>query len=303
MPGRLPNFLIIGAPRCGTTSLAIWLGEHPDVFVSTPKELHFFNKPKNLELGLDWYREQFAAAGDAHAVGEGTPNYMLPTPAIDAIAETLPEVRLIACLRDPVARAYSNWRLSVSLGGIESRSFTEAVEQELAARRDPLERPWRTWRDTPGIGMDYVARGDYLPQLERLCEIWGRERLHVVLFDDLSRDPHAVFAQTCEFLDVDPDVVPPTLGVNFNSFRSHTPRRGDRVLARFAHGRAVLERRLATERAAGSEVVPQPARDLLRAHFAPRNAQLAEWLGRDLSAWDRGERVPAAEASEPVPFR
>jgi hypothetical protein len=186
MRGRLPNFLIAGAPRCGTTSLALWLGEHPEVFVSTPKELHFFNRTEYWERGPEWYAQQFAGAGDVPAAGEGTPNYLLLPHAIERIATTLPGVRIIACLREPVSRAYSTWHLHRAIG-IEARPFEVAIEQELAASRDPLEQPWRTHADTPGIGMDYVARGDYLPQLERAAAVFGADEFALTLGETVDR--------------------------------------------------------------------------------------------------------------------
>jgi hypothetical protein len=105
--GRLPTFCIIGAMKAGTTSLAAWLDEHPDVHIAPQKETLFFNTPYNFWLGVDWYREQFAAAGDAHAVGDATPLMQNPL-AVRHMADLLPDAKLVAILRNPVDRAYSH---------------------------------------------------------------------------------------------------------------------------------------------------------------------------------------------------
>jgi hypothetical protein len=127
---RLPNFVIIGAPRSGTTSLAHSLSQHPEVFVTMQvKELHFFDT--NFDRGLDWYRQQFsgADAAAAKAAGEATPTYMYDETAMSRMAETVPDARLIAILRNPVDRAYSHYWMNRSLDR-EDLLFPVAIETE-----------------------------------------------------------------------------------------------------------------------------------------------------------------------------
>src|ERR1051326_983405 len=110
---RLPTFLIIGAGRSGTTSLARYLGSHPHVFMARAKEMHFFDSDSKTR---EWYRPRFAEARRQTAVGEATPNYLYEPAAIKRMAAIVPEARLIAILRDPVDRAYSHYWQNRSLG-------------------------------------------------------------------------------------------------------------------------------------------------------------------------------------------
>ena len=106
----LPNYLIIGAPKCGTTSLAAWLDEHPQVYMVPEKELHFFSG--YWEQGLDWYEQCFVPNGKP-LVGEASPSYLENPVARERIASVLPGAKLIAMMRNPVDRAYSqywHWR-------------------------------------------------------------------------------------------------------------------------------------------------------------------------------------------------
>src|SRR5947208_14127778 len=103
---RLPDFLIVGAMKAGTTSLAAWLRAHPDVFMPPQKEIHFFDA--QWERGVPWYADQFAGAPEGALVGEATPAYMVTTAFLDRMASVVPNARLLVVLREPVARAWSH---------------------------------------------------------------------------------------------------------------------------------------------------------------------------------------------------
>src|SRR4051812_32606879 len=103
-PMRLPDFLIVGVTKGGSTSVAQWLGAHPRVFVPREKELHFFSNDENWARGLDCYGSHFESAGDAELVGEATPQYMYFPAAIRRMAEVVPEAKLIVTLREPGSR-------------------------------------------------------------------------------------------------------------------------------------------------------------------------------------------------------
>src|SRR5689334_25080325 len=103
----LPNFVVIGAPKAGTTALSRYLGDHRDGFVAAQKEVHYFDRDHLFSRGVEWYEAQFEGAGGVRAVGDATPGYMYSREAIDRMAALLPDVRLIATLRNPVDRAYS----------------------------------------------------------------------------------------------------------------------------------------------------------------------------------------------------
>ncbi|MGH2726519.1 MAG: sulfotransferase family protein, partial [Actinomycetota bacterium] len=180
--GPLPNFFIIGAMRSGTTALSRYMGAHPDVYVAPEKEVHFFDRLH--ERGLDWYRSRFAAATTERAIGEATQTYMYLADATERMAAAVPDARLVAILRNPVDRAYSHYWMNRSLR-VEPLGFREA----LAAYPD----------DPPPSGQmyPYIERGRYLAQLERVCAHYPRSALHVLLLEDLVREPDATFATLC----------------------------------------------------------------------------------------------------------
>lgn len=273
--GGLPNFLIIGAMRSGTTSLARYLGAHPDVFVAQDKELHFFDL--NRDRGLDWYRAQFTGAEGERMVGEATQTYMYDGEAVDRMASDLPDAKLIAILRDPVKRAYSHYWQNHARG-TEPLSFPDAIaaEPERLASSDKQSR----------FFFSYVDRGLYVRQLRRICEHYPRASLHVLLFEDLRDAPAEAYRSACAFLGVDDDFLPPNIGVPINryvSFRSVKLRALGKKLPR-ALRRAVG--RLNTQEASYPPMDPG-VRAELRQRFAADNAALETWLDRDLSEWRR----------------
>ena len=243
--------------RSGSTSLYKYLQVHPQVWMPR-KEIHFFDR--RWDNGLDWYRDRFDGWSGQPAVGEATPTYLAETEALDRMATTIPEARLVAILRDPVDRAYSHYWM-----------------EHVRGRDD------RTFADAAG---DYLERGRYLPQLRAACERFGRERLAVVLLDDLRSAPEATYAEVCGFLGVDGGFRPPRLGERVNrfvAFRSMRVRNARRRLPKkFRIGR-IVGRLNAVE---GNYPPLDPALAArLRADLAADNAALAEWLGRDLSSW------------------
>lgn len=276
MNGRLPTFLIIGFPKAGTTTLASALDAHPDVFMSREKELHFFDR--NYERGLDWYRAQFADAAGARAIGEASPTYAYNDEAMPRIAEVLPDARLIAILRNPIDRAYSNYWYQRSLG-FEPRSFLFAVRKEMA-KPDVKVFP-------------NLKRGRYLPYLERVCALVPRSNLSVVLFEELRDRPADVLGEVFRFLGVDPHLGPPAPAVRAENrttmLRSERLRRSMLKHDAWRRVPARVVRAIDRMNRVDRRYPPMDAalRSELVAWFADANADLARWLGRDLSAWDR----------------
>src|SRR5919106_3651182 len=282
MSGPLPNFVIAGAQKCGTTSLAAWLHDHPDVFLARG-EVHFFDRDDLWREGIDWYRGRFEGANGESATGEKTPSYLLFPEAVRRMAETLPHARIIVSLRDPVARFYSQWRHMRYKGWLESRSLEEVVQDEL-----------RGGEVTPSLHGDrpaatyYLERGRYLTQIRRLLEHYPRERVLIVLADDLKSSPTEALATVCRFLGVDDGVSLARVGEDWNTNEEFHPewlysglrRTGlwDRTPAR------VKWRMLKRIEAAP---MPPALHDRLASYYLEPNAELAEFLGRDLSHWGR----------------
>jgi len=276
--GRLPTFLIIGAPKAGTTSLASYLAAHPDVFVADEKEIHFFDRYFNFKKGLDWYRGRFRDSGKARAVGEASPTYMYRDLWLDRLEHALPDARLVVVLRNPIDRAYSHYWWERTL--TERRTFADAAHDEM---RPTAETPRRR---------RYLEGGRYLERLEKVCERFPREALLVVVLEDFKSSLDAIYAEVCRHIGVDDTFRPPHLGAVENqayALRWEWLRPAlyrTRAWRRLPEGMASRLDKLNRK-----PMVYSPMDDQLRAelvaYFTEPNRALARWLGRDLSVWNR----------------
>jgi hypothetical protein len=206
----LPDFLIIGAQRCGTTYLYNGLAGHPCVAPALTKEVHFFDVW--FAKGLRWYRSFFPtyaqrtiwrACGQPLLAGEASPYYLFHPRAPRRAAATLPEARLIALLRNPVDRAYSHYQHSRRRGA-EELSFEEAIEREaerLAGEAERIEQDER-YVSYSHQNYSYLARGVYVDQIARWLAVFPRERLLVVQAETLYADPLPHFEQAHRFLNL-----------------------------------------------------------------------------------------------------
>ena len=205
----LPDYVVIGAQRCGTTSLWWYLVKHPNVARSLTKEVQYFSV--NYHRGLPWYRSNFPSRpyravmerirGGRLMSGEASPYYLFHPLAPQRVAKVLPDTMLIAMLRDPVERAYSHYQLQVRFG-LEELSFEDAIAREperLAGEEDRI-------RSDPGyVGLNhrrysYLARGHYAEQLARWFALFPRERVLVLQSEDFFARPDRVFAEVLRFL-------------------------------------------------------------------------------------------------------
>lgn len=175
----LPNFLMIGAQRCGTTLLHAIFSQHDEVFVPTRrKEVHYFDR--FYDRGLAWYEEFFPDSDDAdryRAIGEITPDYLSEPEVPARIAETLSDCRFLVSVRDPIRRAFS-WYLFAKRSHNEQRSFSDFIRTD--------ERVLRA--------------GRYAEQLKRYHESFPKERFHVVVYEDLVAEPAPVLDGIAGFL-------------------------------------------------------------------------------------------------------
>jgi len=219
MEGKLPvikpDFLYIGIARAGSTWLFDMLRQHPEIFVPPAKDVYFFDR--YFEKGLDWYFSHFKHAGEAKAIGELSHDYYFSEKALKRIGETLPEVRLICCLREPVGRLVSGYvynRTTVLRSGVSLASY--AAQEEIA------------------------TQFEYYHHLNRYIDSFGRDKVLVVFYEDMVEDPQAFMCTIYRFLGVDDAFVPPNLHERIN------PARDARAesLALFAYRVALLLRRL-----------------------------------------------------------
>jgi hypothetical protein len=183
--GALPNLIIIGGLKCGTTSLHHYLNLHPEVAMSRPKELNFFIAELNWPLGRDWYAGHFDPSVPMR--GESSPHYT-NRPGFAGVAERMREVlgsgvRLIYVVRDPIDRMLSHYLHNLG-GGYDERPLEEALS-------DPAS--------------SYVARSRYFFQLQPYLEAFGTERIQIITREELKGARPETMRRAFEFLEVDPD--------------------------------------------------------------------------------------------------
>jgi hypothetical protein len=295
----VPDFLIIGPPKCGTTALYAALAHHPQVYMSRVKEPYFFafdgQPPAFAGPGADHYRQQaitsweayqtlFADGGGHMARGEASPlyltNYQSERTAAN-IRRRLPGARLIALLRQPADRAYSQFTYRRQQGFEPLADFRQALaaeEQRIAANWPPACRYWRN--------------GLYFTHLTSYFALFPRAQLRIYLYDDLIGQPQALLADLCVFLDVDPSLLPAQVArVNVTTWTRS--RLLDLLLKRSrwlkALAPAELHRQIGHRLRTWNRVKPPPLDPALRHELTERYRdeilRLQDLIGRDLSHW------------------
>jgi len=271
----LPNFLIIGAAKAGTTSLHHYLQQHPDVFMAPREPRYFARKGADAHDPVirtrDAYEHLFDGVTTQRAIGEASPQYLNHPTAPDEIRTVLPDAKLIVSLRHPADRAYSSY-LGRLIAGNERRTADEAL------------RP----------GSFYFENSPYYPPLSRYFERFDRKQIKVILFDDLIADTHSAVRHVFAFLEVDDSVeidtdakhgaaaAPRSVTANVafwkavDAIRAIVPPslRGTGLAGR-AH--ALLRRR--------PEPLPPEIRQRLVAAFRDDIARTEALIERDLSNW------------------
>src|SRR4051812_47829471 len=201
------NFVIGGTQKGGTSALAAFLRQHPEICMPiTRKELHFFDREENFKRKPDYkkYHANFKPGPEHRVIGEATPIYMYWNAAPQRIHDYNPEMKWIVTLRNPVDRAYSAWNMEIKRNA-ESLSFSEAVEQEAARCREAHPLQHRVF--------SYLDRGFYARQLRRLFDIFGAANCHVLLNEELRNDHQSTLRKIFSFLGVDKSVAPPKADV------------------------------------------------------------------------------------------
>jgi hypothetical protein len=252
---RLPEFVIAGAQKAGTTSLFGYLSGHPQCAASSTKEVHYFDQ--HFARGENWYRMHFPLENATRQVGgtppetrcfESSPYYMFDPRVPARMAAALPNAKVIFLLRNPVSRAYSHYQHSVRRGR-EPLSFELAIDAEperLAGEHERLVSDL-DYQSNSHRHYSYLARGAYADQLLSWQAEFSKDQLLVIEAERMFRAPREIFGQVLEFLGLDP-WTPADFGTR-NSGRYKNP-------------------------------MSPAARDRLTKHFGPRNERLFELLGR-----------------------
>jgi sulfotransferase family protein len=199
----LPDFLVLGAQKAGTTALYAYLRWHPGITGPSWKEVSFFDR--HWWRGESWYRGQFPLRAGGRLVGEASPSYLFHPLAPERARSLVPAAKLIALLRNPVDRAYSQYQHEVALGR-EPLSFEDALAAEEERTRGETDRLVADARAFSRAWWDhtYAARGRYAEQLERWLAVYPREQLLVVSTEELGEKPAETYAAILAFLGAAP---------------------------------------------------------------------------------------------------
>lgn len=192
----IPDFIIIGVQRGGTTSLYEYLIKHPDVGSTSSKEIHFFDN--QYEKGTKWYLEQFSSK-KGKISGEASPYYIFHPLTPKRIHELVPSVKLIVLLRNPVERAFSHYKLAVRTGN-ETLSFDEAIKAESMRLKNSEKEIMGGKNSSNHQRQSYLSRGIYVKQLKRYYDLFPKDNILVIKSEDFFEFPNQTYKQVLKFL-------------------------------------------------------------------------------------------------------
>lgn len=296
-----PDTFVVGAPRCGTTALHNYLAQHPQIYMTEPKEPHHFGK----DLWVDkfaffarfrdeaTYRALYDGITDEKRAGEGSVWYLYSRTAAQEIWDENPQARIIITLRHPVDYLYSLHGHMIVSGEEPIEDFEEAVGMS------PQDRVAAGIKLTGRLkyGFDYKPTARFAEQIQRYLNTFGRDQVHIVLLDDIKRDAQATYRGILEFLDVDTE-----FEASFKQINSHRVVKNKLLLKAITNQsplrRAITDRiprrvreklwarlnRHATEYKKRDKLDPV-VRDRMTQEFAPEIERLAQVIDRDLSHW------------------
>jgi len=302
---KRPDFFIVGAPKCGTSALTEYLAAHPDIYMAR-KEMHFFGA--DLQFGPQFYRRspqaylaEFDARDGQLRAGEASVWYLFSREAAAEIKAFNSEARILLMLREPSEMLYSLYHQFRADGNEPLATFQDALKAE-SARRAGQGLSRQTYFPQ---GLIYREVALYTDQVRRYFELFGRDQVHVVIYDDFAADPAATYRAATEFLGVDPSYQPESFKViNGNKRVKHPALRavlGDPLVRGTAlafrpwlPGQlfAVLQRAEArlhkyNLQPGTREPLAPELRAQLRREFAPVIERLSALLDRDLTHWSQ----------------
>lgn len=309
----MPTFIIIGAPKTGTSSIFNYVGQHPDAFTSTPKEPCFFlfdrAVPKFAGPGDDTfysttigdiaqYSALFEKAGCKKAIGEASTLYLQHEDTPRRIFTHLPEVKLIVLLRNPVERAYSHYIMH-RLQNREPESFARALDLENMRRAQNWAADWQ-----------YTGNGFYHEHIQRYLTLFPKDQLLIKLYDDFERDPVRFMSEIFRFLEIDDSFVPAmntrynitglprSPAIRFLLTSRHPVRQALKGLIPHtirSHARNRLRQRYLTKPA-----MPADCRTRLETLYRPDIHRLEHLLDRSLAHWftEQADNAPV-DRSDP----
>jgi len=300
---RKPNFFIVGAPKCGTTSMYHYLRQHPDVYMPKyRKEPHFFvsDFPSiKFKQGLEEYLDLFAEAQDEKRVGEATSWYLFSKKAAEEIKVFSPDSKIIIMLRNPVDMMYSLHSQWLFSGNEEVEDFSVALSYEEDRRKGERLPKYCYFQE----GLYYREVVKYSEQVKRYYDVFGKENVHVIIFDDLIKDVEKVYREVLLFLGVDAEFKGNFDAKNPNTrsrflFLTHLLRNPPSfvslILKRIVNSEARQKIGKTVGRLNAVQVKRTPidadVRGMLLDEMAVEIQKLGKLLGRDLDCWVQGSK-------------
>jgi hypothetical protein len=277
----LPDFLVVGAMKAGTTTLKDYLAEVPQIFMP-PNEVYFFSDDSYYAQGLQSYERLFHNANYNQVLGERTTTYSYLPSVPERIQKHLPDVKLIWLFREPVARSYSHYWHSAK-NGSERLSFEKAIAREGERIQTDFFR-------------GYLKRSRYVEQVRRYLQFFPKENMIFVLFEELIRDPAQLINRILKYLNVEYRISENP--IYKHSHATYAPQNvplqwlACRVFGKTLPFRVV--KRLNRRSEPGYPKMSEQLREKLRQEFFEPNQELAELTGLDLSAWNQPVKPPVA---------
>lgn len=301
-----PNFFLVGAPKCGTTSMDNYLNQHPDIFLSAEEELHFFGSDikryPEFVCSPERYEAAFKNRTDEKMIGECSTLYLMSRLAAKEIKAFSPDARIIIMLRDPIEMLIS-YHMHLYYSHIQDIADFRAALEEGERRR------FNVSTDEDSIDPETIANTldlrvyrdavKYAKQVGRYFDVFGRDNVHVILFDDFKNDISAVYRDTVKFLGVDESfqadfrvlnssrmigskgIWRPPLPIRALARKLISPKQREwlvemifhKLLSKITHNRP-------------KQIIDTELRDELRTQLSPEIDQLSHLLNRDLSNWN-----------------
>ncbi|GAB4280991.1 MAG: hypothetical protein Kow0068_05430 [Marinilabiliales bacterium] len=266
----LPNFIVIGASRCGTQWIHDNLALHPEIYLPTERqELHFFSK--YYYEGIDYYHHFFDGVKNEKAIGEVTPDYIFSEHAAVRIKKHIPNVKLIVSLRNPTDRLYSMYWI---LKGKYKENKTLTFEQKL--EKNP----------------ELIKQGFYVDYLKIYFELFGKDKILVLKYDQIKSDPEGFLRKIYKFLDIDENFVSQYQNIKINraTFRKHVGKSYFlyfmwRVFKRLKFSRIAYE--LEKINSVSIPEMNSDTRKKLLEIYKPKLEELSEFLNTDFMHWNK----------------
>ncbi len=289
-----PNFFIVGAAKCGTTSLYNYIGQHPEVYFSPIKEPAYFVRGLSYDRYSDFefYLSLFKKAGNAKVIGEASTGYLFDEDAAGLIHDKFPSAKIIIILRNPPDMVFSFWCYQ-RVRSDESSTFEDLISDTgIEYRRsEAFKKNCNEW----WANYAYMDRGLYYEQVKRYFDVFGRDNVKVYIFERLIKYPKAVCSDIFKFLGVDPDFLP-----DYRKVYNETGKIRSKLLKKMIYSRYPWLRALlptftrAKIRAkvsswnmvkAKKKEMPASAREYLERFFSSDIKKLEGLLGEKIKEW------------------